>query len=105
MSPSKAKPCALQAAFFRRMGLGQQFRRLFDHQADVHFFAKNLDGRFVAAGPGLLGLLGFSSEEKILGLTDKNIHPARVVRDIRADDRRVMQTGVPLIDQIGRAHV
>ena len=100
MSPSKAKPCALQAAFFRRMGLGQQFRRLFDHQADVHFFAKNLEGRFVAAGPGLLGLLGFSSEEKILGLTDENIHPARVVRDIRADDRRVMETGVPLIDRV-----
>ena len=67
MSPSKTKPRAFQAAFFRRMGLGQQFRRLFDHQADVHFFAKDLEGRFVAAGPGLLGLLGFSSEEKIWG--------------------------------------
>ena len=64
------------------------------------FFAKDLEGRFVAAGPGLLRLLGFSSEEKILGLTDENIHPARVVRDIRADDRRVMETGVPLIDRV-----
>lgn len=82
------------------MGSGQQFRKLFDHLSDVHFFAKDLEGRFVAAGPGLLVLLGFSSEEKILGLTDADIHPERVLRDIRAADRRVMQTGEPLIDRV-----
>ena len=102
MTPSQTRKQALarQAAFFRRMGAGQQFRKLFDHLSDVHFFAKDREGRFVAASPGLLVLLGFSSEEKMLGLTDENIHPARVVRDIRADDLRVMETGVPMIDRV-----
>ena len=102
MTPPQTRKQALahQAAFFRRMGVGQQFRKLFDHLSDVHFFAKDLDGRFVAAGPGLLGLLGFASEEKMLGLTDADIHPARVLRDIRADDRRVMETGEPMINRV-----
>jgi AraC-like DNA-binding protein len=90
----------LQAGFFRRMGLSQQFRALFEHLSDVHFFAKDAEGRFVAAGAGLLQRLGFSREEEILGLTDADIHPARVVQDIRADDLRVMQTRKPLIDRV-----
>ena len=82
------------------MGFGQQFRRLFGHLSDVHFFAKDVEGRFVAVGAGLLTLLGFSREEEMLGLTDSDIHPARVVRDIRADDVRVMETRVPMIDRV-----
>jgi len=97
---AKSNPRAAQLAFFQRMGVGQQFRLLFEHLSDVHFFAKDTDGRFVAAGAGLLTRLGFSREEEILGLTDADIHPARVVRDIRADDLRVMQTREPLIDRV-----
>ena len=101
-SPQTSRPPAprLQAAFFRRMGLGQQFRGLFEHLPDVHFFVKDLDGRFVAVGADLLQRLGFSREEEIIGLTDADIHPARVAREIRADDRRVMQTREPLIDRV-----
>ena len=90
----------MQSAFFRRMGFGQHFRLLFDHLSDVHFFAKDVEGRFTAAGAGLLARLGLSCEEEILGLADADIHPARVVRDIRADDLRVMQTHEPLIDRV-----
>ena len=101
-SPQAGWPPAprLQAAFFRRMGLGQQFRGLFEHLPDVHFFAKDVDGRFVAGGAGLLVRLGFSREAEIIGLTDADIHPARVARDIRADDERVMETRVPLLDRV-----
>jgi AraC-like DNA-binding protein len=83
-----------------RMGLGRQFLTLFDHLSDVDFFAKDTEGRFVAASAGLLRRLGFSREEEILGLTDADIHPARVVADIRADDLRVMQTRAPMIDRV-----
>ena len=97
---SKNDPRSAQADFFRRMGVGQQFSLLFGHLPDVHFFAKDAEGRFVAASVGLVTRLGFSCEEEILGLTDADIHPARVVRDIRADDLRVMETREPLIDRV-----
>ncbi len=82
------------------MGSGQQLRLLFNQLQDVYFFVKDREGRFVAAGAGLLKMLGFSSEAEILGRTDADIHPARVVREIRADDLRVMETRVPMIDRV-----
>lgn len=98
-APAERALRTAQSAFFRRMG-PDQFRTLFAHLPDVHFFAKGADGRFVAASAGLLLRLGFSREEEILGLTDADIHPARVVQDIRADDLRVMRTREPLIDRV-----
>ena len=82
------------------MGGRQQFQALFDHLPDVHFFAKDADGRFVAGSAGLLLRLGFSREEDILGLTDADIHPARVAREIREDDLRVMQSREPLLGRV-----
>ncbi len=90
----------MQAEFFARMGGRQQFQALFDHLPDVHFFAKDADGHFVAGGAGLLQRLGFSREEELLGLTDADIHPARTAREIREDDLRVMQSGEPLLGRV-----
>ena len=93
-------PRSAQAAFFARIGGWQQFQALFDHLPDVHFFAKDRDGCFIAGSTGLLQRLGFSREEEILGLTDADIHPARVAREIREDDERVMATREPLLGRV-----
>ena len=91
---------AAQAAFLARMGCGNQFRALFDHLPDVDFFAKDIHGHFIAASAGLIRRLGFTREEEVLGLTDADIHPARVAEEIRADDLRVMTTREPLVDRV-----
>lgn len=91
---------SLQADFFKRMGCSQQFRMLFEYLPDVHFFAKDVNGHFVAASRGVVTYLGFSSEADMIGLTDLDIHPERVVREIRADDRTVMETRMPITDRI-----
>ena len=95
-----AETSLVQAAFFSRMGDGQQFRRLFDHLPDVHFFVKDCEGRFVAGSAGLLLRLGFASEGELIGKTDAEVHPPRTAEDIRADDLRVMTTGVPLVNRV-----
>lgn len=89
-----------QAAFFARMGGRQQFQALFEHLPEVHFFAKDADGRFVASGTGVLQKLDFRREEDVIGLTDADLHPPRVAREIRADDVRVMTTRQPLLDRV-----
>ncbi len=99
----KVDPVAAKAAqetFFWRMGGGQQFRFLFDQLPDVHFFAKDVHGHFVAGGRGVLDRLGFASEDEILGLTDDDIHPPRIAKEIRRDDEQVMRTRQPLIDRV-----
>ena len=77
---------ALQAAFFAGMAGARQFWALFEHLPDVDFFAKDTAGRFVAGNAGLLRRLGLRSEAELIGLRDADIHPARVAREIRADD-------------------
>ena len=89
-----------QEAFFARMGGRQQFQALFEHLPDVHFFAKDADGRFVATSTGVLQKLDFRREEDLIGLTDADIHPPRVAREIRADDLHVMTTRQPLIGRV-----
>jgi AraC-like DNA-binding protein len=97
---SEHDKAALRAQFFAQMGGWQQFQKLFNHMPDVHFFAKDRDGRFIAGSAGLLRRLGIASEDELIGLTDGDIHPARVAKEIREDDSYVMTTRQPLIDRI-----
>jgi AraC-like DNA-binding protein len=89
-----------QAAFFQRMGGPQQFQALFEHLPDVDFFAKDAQGRFVAASAGTLWRAGVRREEDLLGLDDHAIHPPNIARGIREDDLEVMRTRSPLIDRV-----
>lgn len=89
-----------QHAFFKRMGDQQQFQALFEHLPDVHFFAKDKEGKFIAGSAGLLQRLGYSHEYEIIGKTDDDFHPPRTAKEIREDDERVMTTREPLVDRV-----
>lgn len=67
---------------------------------DVHFFMKDLDGRFIAAGPGILRRLDMTDESEIIGKSDSDIHPPRTVEEIRRDDLEVMNSRLPLINKL-----
>lgn len=82
------------------MGEAQPFRQLFDHLPDVDYFAKDVEGRFVAISKGMLRRIGLENEEEGLGVHDATIHPPHVARAIRADDLMVMRTRQPLIDRV-----
>lgn len=94
------EPRRFQKTFFKRMGLTQQFRALFEYLPDTDFFAKDTEGRFVAIGAGMLRRIGASQEEELLGVNDSTIHPPFVARAIRQDDLHVMQTRQPLVDRV-----
>lgn len=104
--PGEAHDCKkspqrrVQEEFFARMGGMQQFQRLFEHLPDVHFFAKDREGRSIAASIGVLQRLGCKSEDDFIGKTDADVHPPRTAREIREDDERVMTTCEPLIDRV-----
>lgn len=100
LSGSIHEPREFQRAFLKRMGLMQQFRRLFEHLPDTDFFAKDVEGRFVAIGAGMIRRIGASREEELLGVHDSTIHPPFVARAIRQDDLHVMQTRQPIVDRV-----
>ncbi|OYW13518.1 MAG: hypothetical protein B7Z55_16730 [Planctomycetales bacterium 12-60-4] len=96
--PTTGRP--FQAAFFQRMGCEQQFRRLFEDLPEVGFFAKDEQGRFVAAASLILKWAGCTREEELLGRDDSALHSPETIREVRMDDRAVMESGQPLFNRV-----
>ena len=71
---------------------------LFDHMPEVYFFIKDRQGRFVRVNRALLDRLGLDDEQDLIGTTDHDRYPAQIAEQLVADDRKVMETGQPLIN-------
>jgi AraC-like DNA-binding protein len=90
----------LREQFIAQVESCQPFFTLLAQLPDVHFFMKDREGRFMAAGPGILRRLNMTEESEIIGKSDKDIHPPRTVEELRRDDLQVMTSGQPLINKI-----
>lgn len=90
----------LREKFIAQLESCQPFFTLMAQLPDVHFFMKDREGRFMAAGPGILRRLNMTEESEIIGKSDHDIHPPRTVEELRKDDLQVMTTGQPLINKI-----
>lgn len=83
----------------RRLGPGQ-FRLLFEHLASTLFFAKDLEGRIMYANTAFAQRCGFASEHEVAGLSDEEIFVPALAERYREGDRRVIETGQPLLGLI-----
>ncbi|HQZ26825.1 MAG TPA: AraC family transcriptional regulator [Verrucomicrobiales bacterium] len=71
---------------------------LFEHLPGVCFFIKDKESRFVHVNEALLLRLGLRHLDDIVGTTDFDRYPTHVADGLLAGDRRIMETGAPLID-------
>ncbi len=92
-------PAELRLIFFDHLRSVSEITRLLDWTPEVHFFAKDRAGRFMAANRSTLQRHGLDSEDQIIGKTDFDIHPPSMAAAYLAEDRRVMESGVPLPEQ------
>jgi PAS domain S-box-containing protein len=90
----------LRQTTFAAMGHGREIRRLFDAMEHVQFFVKDAQGAFMAANRALVRLLGFESEVEVIGLTDFDLHPPHIAKQLRQDDWNVMFHRKPLVDHV-----
>ena len=95
-----ASPEALQREFFGRLGPGRQFVDLFEYLPEVYVYAKDREGRLVAANRALVAMRGLSDEREMIGLTDFDLHPRHLAERYVAEDRRVMESGRALPNQV-----
>lgn len=72
----------------------------FNYLPDVCFFAKDKCGRFITANPAFLKLCGLSELSDLLGKTDLDFFPKKRAQLYMHDDRKVVETGVKLENQI-----
>jgi len=75
-------------------------REIFEHLPEVYFFIKDHRSRFVHANSALMERLGIRDPEELIGTGDHDRYPPQVADQLIAGDRRIMESGEPLIDHL-----
>ncbi|MGH8024402.1 MAG: PAS domain-containing sensor histidine kinase [Limisphaerales bacterium] len=73
-------------------------RTLMDHLPDS-IYAKDKSGRYVLNNPAHMRHLGAKSVEEMKGRTDFDYFPRELAERFFADEQKIIQTGVPVINQ------
>lgn len=73
---------------------------LFDRLPDVVFFAKDLQGRYTHANRTLATRLGLARREDLIGRRVDELFPSSLGHSYAEQDRRVLDRGVGVIDQL-----
>ena len=77
-------------------------RTLFDACPDVVYFTKDRQGRYTAGNRTLLLRLGLDDEIGLIGKDPRELFPAPLGASYWAQDRRVLASGQPLLDELER---
>lgn len=85
--------------FCKRLDAPWHLGQLFDYLPDTYFYAKDRDGRFVMVNCALAHMLGLRSPEEMIGRTDYEFSTRDLADQYVAEDRRVMESGHPLVNQ------
>ncbi|MEQ9407892.1 MAG: PAS domain S-box protein [Fuerstiella sp.] len=84
---------SLHAEYSREQNL---FRTLIENIPDAVFF-KDREGRFIRVNPAMARNAGMEHPDQMVGLTDADVWQDELVAAARDDERRILQTGQPLI--------
>lgn len=91
---------AFRRSFFDSLGDVTQLLRLLDFVPDIYAYVKDDRGRFVAGNRAWLAIRGAKTIDDIAGKTDADLHPIYWARQYQQEDRRVMESGGELPDQL-----
>ncbi|MGB0327649.1 MAG: helix-turn-helix domain-containing protein [Akkermansiaceae bacterium] len=95
-----ARKTILDETFFTQHPLASDLASLFDHLPNVIFYAKDRESRFVAANSVMAEAKPLEDPRSILGCTDYDFHPPALADAYVAEDRRVMDAGRGLPNQL-----
>ncbi len=73
---------------------------LFDEAADVAFFIKDREGRYLSINQSLAERHGFASKEKVLGKRPSEVCPGPFGQVPTEQDEKVLKTGRPLTNHL-----
>jgi len=86
--------------FLENLRPGQVMEELFDAVPGVFFFVKDIESRFMAAGKSFARLMGVGDVKELIGKTDRDFSVGFLADGFLADDRRVMGSGKPILNQV-----
>jgi AraC-like DNA-binding protein len=79
--------------FLEQLKSQSGIEKLFEYISDVHFWAKNLQFRFVLASQSVAEKCGCANEKEMIGKTDFDIHHNQLAVNYRRDDEFVIHEG------------
>src|ERR1043166_7648601 len=89
-----------RGSFFDQVAEPAVFAELFDVLPEVFLFIKDRAHRYVKVNRSLVLLHGCRSEAELIGRSDHDFNPPVLATQYVAEDRRVMSSGQPLLDQV-----
>lgn len=93
-------PFEFQREFFGRFPGAFSVMELFESLPDAFFYAKDRESRFIRVNAAFRASHGASSDEEILGRTDRDFSPPLLAEAYIAEDRRVMAEAKALPGQL-----
>ena len=81
----------------------QLLRTVIDALPD-RIFVKDREGRFLLQNTANLELRGFERHDDIVGKTVFDVYPRELAEQRDAEDRAIIESGLPLLDREGRTH-
>lgn len=95
-----SSPRRIQSRFLARLADPAHLLQLLDFLPEVYFFAKDAQGRFMLMNEANLRLHGLTSIDQLIGTTDFDYHPRHLAEQYVREDRRVMDSGRALPNQV-----
>ncbi|MBK1792651.1 SpoIIE family protein phosphatase [Persicirhabdus sediminis] len=74
--------------------------RLLSDNLPMNIFFKNMLSEFVVVNKSLATRFGFEKTDDALGLTDQDIFKGSHADEALADEKRILETGKPILDQL-----
>lgn len=86
--------------FFQENQIGHHIATIFDELVGFTYFVKDRKLRYVAFNQRLLQLFGVEDGTEILGRRDEDFMPEHIVKSIREDDLKILQSGQPILNRV-----
>ncbi len=93
-------PLRARDRFFHRAAHVRDLLRPFDRVPGLLYFVKDADSRTMAVSPASVQRMGGKTEDDVIGLAPHDYLPADLADKYLADDRRVLRTGMPMVNVV-----
>ena len=100
MSSKREFNTAKQEAFFESLANPLDLLQLFEFLPEVYHYVKDRRGRYMRANRVVCRVVGVESDQAMIGKTDFDFFPPAIAAQYVDEDRRVVESAVPLADQI-----
>ncbi len=97
---ASASPSEWQERFFQSLDRPRRLLDLFDFIPGVYMYIKDVQSRFVRANRVVCEVVGVDNPAALVGKTDFDFFPPAIATQYVAEDRRVIDAGQPLANQV-----